>query len=470
MSDGTPSAWTPGPLATDVPLYVALADALARDLERGRLEPGQRLPTHRSLARRLGINVMTVTRGYAEAARRGLVEGETGRGTFVRGQGRPANDFLPLMDGGGRRIVDFHFNLPAGDPSLLDVEGSLASFATEPGSAPLFTGYTAVGLEAHRAGGARWLARTGAPEAPERVLLTGGAQHAMTLAFLARTSPGDLILTEELTYPGAKGLAAALHLRIQGVAMDAEGLLPDALEAACRRGEPKLVYTMPTVNNPRGIVMGEPRRREIVAVARRYGLAIVEDDTYAFLVDDPPPPFARLAPELTTLVTGTSKSLAAGLRVGYLLAPEGESVEERFAPYVAAISWMAAPLLAELATRWIDGGAAVRMVAWKRFEARARRELADAAFPGARVDAYRGSSHLLLPLPPPWCAVEFSAGASRRGVVVTPAEAFMPGRGTAPEAVRLCLGTPGTRDEVARGLAILGELYRSRPGMERAIV
>ena len=464
------SDWCPDTLPEGVPLYIALADALARDLEAARLRPGERLPTHRALARRLGINVMTVTRGYAEAARRGLVEGEVGRGTFVRAQGRPANDFLPL-EPDGRRLVDFHFNLPAGDPSILDVEEMLARFAAEPGSAPLFTGYAALGLEAHRAAGADWLARSGVAAAPERTLVAGGAQHAMTLAFSALTSPGDLVLCEELTYPGAKALASTLHLRLAGLPMDREGLSPEAFEAAARRGEAKLLYTMPNLHNPRGVVLSAERRSAIAEIARRHGVWIVEDDTYGFLLAQPPRPLAALAPERTFLITGTSKSLAAGLRVGYLLAPADDpGVMERLSSYVAAISWMAAPLLGELATRWIASGAADRMVAWKRYEARARRELLARAFPGARVDSHPGCSHQWLPLPDPWRAQEFAGAALRRGVVVTAAETFVVGRGAAPHAVRLCLGTPGAREEVARGVAILTDLTSARRSVQAALV
>jgi len=182
--------WCPQGLPEGTPLYVAIADALASDLADGRLRAGDRLPTHRALAANLGVNVMTVTRGYAEAARRGLVEGEVGRGTFVRAQGRSAREFLEAP--GEARVVDFHFNLPAGDPSILDVEGTLAELSAEPGTAArlTFSGYAAAGLEEHREAGADWLARSGVDAAAERTLVTGGAQHAMTLACATLASPG----------------------------------------------------------------------------------------------------------------------------------------------------------------------------------------------------------------------------------------------------------------------------------------
>lgn len=467
---GSMSGWDPTPLESSAPLYVALADAVARDLESGRLRPGDRLPPHRELARRLGINVMTVTRGYAEAARRGLVEGESGRGTFVRGQGLQASERMETT-GNGSAQVDFHFNLPAGDPGILDVGKVLASLGTGSGTSAIFGGYAPLGAREHRELGAAWIARSGPSGAsPESVVVTGGAQHAMMLATISRTTPGDVLLTDELTFPGIKALAAALHLRVVGIPMDEEGMDPDALRQAARRQEAGLCYTMPNLHNPLGTVMPLARRKALVEVARETGLAVIEDDTYGFLVEDPPESIASIAPERTLHICGTSKSLAAGLRLGFLLLPSGEDAEASLAPYVAATSWMAAPLVGEVVRHLVESGAADRMIAWKRFEARARRDLADATLEARSITGDRGSSHVWLELPSPWRAGEFAALARERGVLVTPAESFVAVRGSTPPAVRICLGTPGSREEVARGLAILEDILRRAPRPSGATV
>ncbi len=465
-----PRPWSPD-LDPEAPIYLAIADALAADVESGRLEPGERLPTHRDLARRLGVNVMTVSRAYAEAARRGLVEGEVGRGTFVRRRERSARRFE--RSSGENPLVDFHFNLPAGDPAILDAAEILRELAGS--HRPLLhAGYTPAGMADHREAGAAWIARSGLAADPARTLVCGGAQHAMTVTFASLAGPGDLVLTEALTYPGVKALASVLGLRLQGLELDAEGLLPDAFEAACRKASPRALYTMPTVHNPPGAVMGEARRREIAEVARRYGVAIVEDDTYGYLCAEPPPPLAAFAPELGYFLTGTSKNLTAGLRIGYLLAPAGDAAGpallERLESNVAALTWMAAPLMAEIASRWIRSGQAAAMLAWKRREAAARRRLFDRLLGDFPTASYPGSSHVWLPLPHPWRGDDFVAQARRRGVAVTGAETFVVGRATAPHAVRLCLGTPQTRREVDRGLAVLAELLAGAPSLSPSIV
>ena len=495
-STGTPAAqgpWLPEALDAEAPIYLAIADALGVDVESGRLRPGDRLPTHRDLARQLGVNVMTVSRAYSEAGRRGLVEGEVGRGTFVRRRERNATRFeVPRsQDAGGQSIgtqiagepgpaeqtvdpqIDFHFNLPVGDPSILDATAILEQLAGA--HRPLLhAGYLTAGTSDHRAAGAEWIARGGLDADPARTLVCGGAQHAMTVTFASLAGPGDLILTESLTYPGAKALASVLGLRLQGLAMDSEGLLPDAFETACRKSSPKALYCMPTVQNPTGVVMPEQRRREVATIARRFGVAIVEDDTYGYLCAEPPPPLIRFAPELGYFLTGLSKNLTAGLRIGFLHAPAAGnatgSVLERLESNVAALTWMAAPLMAEIASRWIRSGQADEMVAWKRREALARRYLWERLLGDFPTGSHPGSSHVWLPLPRPWRGDDFVVQARRRGVGVTGAEAFVVGRANAPHAVRVCVGTPASRREVERGLGILAEMLAGGPEISPSIV
>ena len=465
--------WIPDLRQAKGPIYLAIADAVGSDVRSGDLRPGERLPTHRDLAKHLGVNVTTVSRAYAEAGRRGLTEGEVGRGTFVRRRERNSTR-LETGESTASRRVDFHFNLPAGEPSILDAQTILEELATSDHSRFLHTGYTTAGTAEHRAVGAEWIGRSGLSADPARILVCGGAQHAMTITFASLAGPGDLILTEELTYPGMKALASVLGLRLHGLAMDSQGLLPEAFEAACRKSSPKALYCMPTAQNPTGVVMGESRRREVADIARRYGVAIVEDDTYRYLCPEPPAPLSSFAPEASFFLTGTSKNLTAGLRIGYLQAPEGEATPgallARLEGNVAALTWMAAPLMAEIASRWIRSGQADEMVAWKRREAVARRRMFDSLLCASHTDSHPGSSHVWLPLPRPWRGEDFVTQAARRGVALTAAEAFVVGRASAPHAVRICLGTPPSRDQVEEGLAVLRDMLAGAPEVSRSIV
>ena len=473
-SSAPATPWKPRAFESKGPIYLALADALGQDISSGLLRPGERLPTHRELARQLGVNVMTVSRAYAEAGRRGLTEGEVGRGTFVRRRERNATRLDSGAAAGGPRPIDFHFNLPAGDPTILDATQIFQDLSGGDLSRLLHTGYTNSGSADHRAAGAEWIARSSLAADPARTLVCGGAQHAMTITFASLAGPGDLVLTEELTYPGMKALASVLGLRLQGLAMDADGILPSAFETACRRSSPKALYTMPTVQNPTGAVMPPERRMEIARLARHYGVPIVEDDTYAYLCDDAPAPIASLAPEMSYFLTGTSKNLTAGLRIGYLLAPEDDATSAallaRLEGNVAALTWMAAPLMAEVASRWIRSGQADQMIAWKRREAVARRRLFDRRLPDCPSESHPGSSHVWLPLPRPWRGEDFVTQARRRGVALTAAEAFIVGRASAPHAVRVCLGTPPSQRQVDQGLGILAEMLAGTPEVSRSIV
>jgi DNA-binding transcriptional MocR family regulator len=453
--------WRPDLSRYEGPRYAAIVEAIAEEIERGRLKPGDQMPTHRDLATHLGVTTGTVTRAYAEAARRGLIAGETGRGTFVKGGLLD----LDLTAGEDEALIDLSSNNPP--PSAGDLLGqalarTLSDLSARRGLSALLTYQPeAAGAERHRAAGAEWIARSGLRTRPEQVLVCNGALHAMTVVFSTLCRPGDTVFTESLTYPGMKNLANLLNLRLQGLPVDGEGIVPEAFEEACRRGAARVLYTIPTVQNPLGTVMTEARRREIAAVAAAHEVAVVEDDVHSFMLPSPPPPLSSFAPENSYYIMSTSKSMAGGMRVGYLAAPE--RMVEPLATSLRATVWMAAPLMAEIASEWIRDGTADRLVEQKRAEAVARQELAARALEGFRVDTHPLSFHLWLHLPEPWRSNEFAAQLKRRGVLVSPSEAFVPGREEAPHAVRICLGTPRSRERLEDALAVVRGVLQETP-------
>ena len=171
-------------------------------------------------------------------------------------------------------------------------------------------------------------------------------------------------------------------------------------------------------------------------------------------------PLAQLAPAHTYYVTGTSKSLAPGLRIGYVVAPADRV--DRIAATIRASTWLTSPILAELVTEWIESGEADEMVTWKRSETAARHELAmEILTPWLTPGPV--SFHRWLLLPEPWRTDTFVAHARARGVMVTPSEEFMVGRDSAPHAVRLCLGATLSRDRLEEGLHRLASLLAQGP-------
>jgi DNA-binding transcriptional MocR family regulator len=445
--------WSPT-LAEEGPYYRALADAIERDVRLGVLAPGARLPTQRALADRLGLAVATVTRAYAEASKLGLISSEIGRGTFVRA-GDPAAEAPAVIDLRGNWLLPW--------PMLDELRRGIARVAGRAGEGALGYGPHG-GSVRHRAAGLRLAREAGVPAALEQVLVTAGAQHAMAVVLGSLLAPGDVVIVEVQTYSGMRSLASLLRLRLRPVAMDAEGLRPDALRAALAEGGARALYAIPVLQNPTAAVMGRERRDEVAEIARGAGLLVVEDDSYGFLLPEAPR-LAEVLPEAVWL-TGTSKALLPALRVGFLRAPA--ELVPRLEAAIGASIYLASPLLAEVVAEWVDDGTAARVVGWKREEVAARREIADRVLAGFELGAHPRSPHLWLRLPEPWQASEAVEAAERQGVLVTPAEAFSIER-DAPRAVRACLGPPAARDHLEAALGKLAVLY-SEPPVPPAIV
>lgn len=457
--------WQPEISGLPGPRYLAIAEALATDVRNGQLSPGDRLPTHRDLAYRLGVTVGTVSRAYAEAERRGLIGGEVGRGTFVRPDARrrknvtPADQDAPL---GLPQIIDLSVNIPTPMTSDAIIAETMAEIARRPGIARLMDYHPHAGVAAHREAGALWLTECGFPIEANRVIVTAGGQHAMTAALGALTEPGDVVLAESLTYPGLRRLADFLRVRVHGVAMDEDGVDPAAFETACRSLNPKVFYCVTNLQNPTALVMPAERRRELAAIAQRYGVKIVEDDVYGFLLKaDTPPALASFAPELGHYFTSLSKSMAPGLRVGYLALPAGS--KDDFTQVVRSTTWMATPLTAQIGTEWILNGIGRELADSHRDEAIARQKLARQILHGHRLSPELRAYHLWMELPDSWSAEAFALELRMRGVAVTPSSAFATTR-TAPAAIRLCLCEPPERTGLERGLEIIASTARGQPG------
>jgi DNA-binding transcriptional MocR family regulator len=465
--------WTPELSNRSGPRYLAIADALADGIKTGALNPGERLPTHRELAFRLGVTVGTVSRAYAEAARRGLTQGEVGRGTFVNdivapeaapdsAQAQNRRDLSLGVLEGDRGRYDFSLNLPVTGNGVDEVARILSDLAQAPELAAVLEYQPDTGLSSHRQAGSTWIEQVGMKAPLARIIATNGSQHGMATVFMATTQPGDLVLTEILTYPGMKGLAAMLRLRLLGLAMDRDGLLPDAFEEACRERKPKALFLMPTIQNPTTATMPVERRKQIAAIADKHDITLIEDDTYIFLPGRRPPPVAAFAPERTYFITSLSKCLAPGLRVGYVLAPD-EAAAARVGAAVRDTCRMATPMMAEVGARLIHGGGAGRMAVCQCEEAHARQKIAGRILDGLDFRTNAECLHIWLSVPEPWRTNDLVSQAGARDVIVIPAEAFAVGRAQPPHAIRICFGAMRGRERVESGLKILRKIIDQQP-------
>ena len=423
----------------------------------GRLQAGDRLPPHRTMAEALGIDLATVTRAYGEAIAQGLLEATVGRGTFVRSD-------APIVR---RRYakqasVDLAMNLPP-IPSESDFRQMLRSglerLLRHDDLASLMTYHWDTGSSDERRAGALWLQPCLGTVEGHRILVAPGAQSAMLAVLNCLARPGDVVLSERLTYPGIRGLAAQLGITLVGIDTDDEGFVPEALDRACHELQPRAIYCNPTIQNPTTLTMSVARREAVAEIAQSYGIPILEDDAYGLLPIAPLPALARFAPDLVFYVSTTAKSLSPGLRMAYLVAPSRPDAE-RVTAALRGMVQMTSGLLSGLVTRWIESGEAVTMLNAIRDEQTRRQEIAAEILDPRQVRAHPQGPHLWLDLPREWSSAEFVNHARRDGLAMVPSDRFIVELPDARPGVRVALGACRNREQLRDGLQALAAILR----------
>jgi DNA-binding transcriptional MocR family regulator len=443
--------WVPDITQSSQPAYLAIVEAIGDAIRLGQLRPGDSLPTHRLLADLLGVNVSTITRAYREAAKRRLVGGEVGRGTFVLGVSSEAALFaLQQRPEGG--VIDLSLNMPPLSPRDTDLAEALAGLGSTE-SARLMHYPSPHETLVHRQAAAGWLRRRGVEADPESLVICAGAQHAMDTA-IGLFSEREEVACEALVYPGLKAAARHRQRRLHAMVLDREGLRSDAFEAACRAGV-RLAVVSPTLHNPTTATMGLERRKRIVEIARKWDVTLVEEDVYGLLREEAPPPLVTLAPERVIYLTGLSKTVAPGLRVGYLYLPL--ALRSRLRDVVHHTTWYVSALTMALATRWLEDGTAWKRLLNQRKELAARHRLCQKHLDGF---TWRGEPHCphVWLVNPPGGSESFAKRAQAEGVVVVPASVLSAGRVTSEDGIRISIGSAADRNTLAEGLSRLASL------------
>lgn len=455
------TTWTPVLGLSDGPIYLAIADALAADIASGKLAEGARLPTQRRLADDLSIDFTTVSRAYAEAQNRGLIEGRVGQGTYVKAR----RSALTRVQPSG--LVDMSMNLPPRFQkdtltrrlweTARDLEGSgldLLMRYQEPG-----------GIMEDRVIATSWLSRRIPDVAPDRVLVTAGAQGAIHATLSVLTEPGDTVCAEQLTYPGFRSVASLLRLKLVPLEMDGHGLLPEAFERACRNEKPKALYCMPTLHNPTTRTMPLTRRLELVELAKAHNVPIIEDDAYGALAPDAPAPLASIAPDIVYHVASLAKCLSPALRVAYVAVPEGRSL--RVANAMRASASIVSPLTSAVAARWIENGLADAVRDEIIRESAARLKVVSTTL-SKHAETSSAGFHVWLHVPEPWTRGELVSRLRSVGIGVVASDAFAVSK--PPEAIRLGLGAPETLEDVKRSLVVFADLLSQQPAISTMVV
>ena len=426
----------------DAPMHERLAEALERQVASGLYLPGDRLPTHREIARRAKVAIGTVTKAIDLLGRRGIVRGEVGRGTFV-------NAREPAAEG----VIDLTINGPA---PVIEEDAFAAATALAARRASTFAhaGYADLrGTEAQRATLVDWLSRNRIDLDEREVIVTVGAQHALHLAFADLAATSRLIASEGATFPGAIAAANDLCMQFVPVDHDADGMIAEDLDRVLAESGARILYTTPVCQNPLGIETGEARRRQILAVCERHDALIVEDDIYALYAAKGGLTYKALAPERTYYFTGLSKCLTPVMRVGLLAPPEGRG--PAILKRLRAEVWGASPLATEIGCAMIELGIADRVADILRREARERVSLVETIL-GLPLPMPGGAPHVWMPMDA-LEAERLARRASERGVRLTPPVASSIG-GARAGGIRVCVMAPRERATLERALQQIAAL------------
>lgn len=433
-------AWTPK-LSPTGSRYLALAEAIERAIETGELKVGDRLPPHRDIAWRLGLDTSTVTKAYREASRRHLIHGEVGRGTYVLGRSRAAEIFASSAV--NPAILDLSINTPVAtedDGFAAAIEQAMRAPDTD------WRGYASQRLvDRLRIAGVRWLETRGILARPEEVVPVAGGQAA--LAAILNVLDIKSVGIEEQTYSGVVALAQGRGMKAIDLRMDDDGVLPKALSDAAVDA----AILTPTLHNPTGKIWSLSRRQELLTAASRNETLIIEDDAYGPLADILP--IAGMHSNAPILFVSTlSKTVAAGLRTGFIWG-KGQMIE-KLSSAVYATSWSMAPLMMEVAIQWIESGVN-KQVESQRLEIEARHRLAAASFPELRGNP--PSPHIFISTKAP---VELFESA---GVRVAPSSSFSR-RPEAHPGIRISLSAAPSRVALDIALSRCAEIVRVHQG------
>lgn len=445
------------------PGYAEIAAVIVDGIARRSLTAGERLPPQREMAHLLRVAVATVGRAYARLERQGFVESHVGRGTFIAGGRMRLSDGQPVAEGAVEGLIDLaNYRVPV-PPLQGDLADALKAILAVQHPQKVLGACPAAGHPDHRAAMAEFVRRLGVAAAPEQVVLTNGGQHAMMAALSTITTAGELVATEAVTDPRMKAVASYLDRPLVAVDLDADGMLPEALDRVCRDQRIAAIFVTPRAHNPTNSTMPLARRAALAEVAARHALPVIESDIYGTILHDEAPPLAALLPEQVYYITSLGRIAGPGMKLGCIVSPAADVA--RTCQGVAMSTGTATPMLAEIAAHWITEGRLDGMVRWQQAENLRRVSLLEifAQLRGAR--AAPGSTHAWLPLPETWRAEEFVSAAEAQGVLIAQSHSFAVRRTPVPHAVRLCIGAPESIELLRTAFARLDRLLTTQPRM-----
>ncbi|CCV03078.1 hypothetical protein MESS2_1010009 [Mesorhizobium metallidurans STM 2683] len=344
-------------------------------------------------------------------------------------------------------VIRLALNHPPPVPGVFNplVSQAVGDLLRKTPPAELMATHRWMGTEEDRRQGAAFVGRRlGASPSPERIVVTHSTQAAVHMLLPAIVGNGRLLAVEQMTYPPIRSFAARYGIPVVDVGTDENGLDPDSFEQICRHKRPAALYLLSTFQNPTTVTIPMDRRKEIANIARQYNVQLIEDDVYSLLASSPLPPISAFVPELSWYLLGTAKSLSAGLKLAFVMAPTKAEAERAFWPGVRATYWMASPMSAALMAELISTGKDLEILAAVKAELSIRQQMVAKGLRGYSLASDPGCLHVWIPLKDA-SGGDIAAAALERGVQVATSISYARNDWIPPEAIRIGIGNPESR-------------------------
>ena len=452
---------------SDGPLYSRLARAVAHLLEGGLIASGTALPAERRLAGALSVSRNTVSAAYGELRRDGWIDARQGSATVVVGAEHSpvaayrTNGLFASLMRNHPDVVDLTVAVPEAAPVVADVMSDPSAFLDDPAGITGGHGYFPAGYPPLREALADVLSRNGLPTSPDELLVTSGAQQAISLVAQATIRAGDRVVVEEFTYPGALDLAASRGAVLTPVPIGPHGVDLAALDRELDARKVRLAYLVPTFHNPTGAVLDFPSRQHLVRTISEQRVTTIDDLTLAKLdfVSPAPPPLAALAPEAPIISVGSmSKVFWGGLRIGWVRArrPVIDHLVGFKASADLGTSAVAQALAAAMLSRY-DETREWRNVRLARSLDTATNAI-DLYLPDWEWQPPAGGPHLWIRMPAGGDSTAFSHVALRNGLALVPGALLAADDSRGGDRIRLPLYPDG--DELVNAIRLMAEIWR----------
>ncbi len=463
--EGYPMSWKPQRSKLEQPYYLSIAANLENDILSGKLPENTKLPPQRELADFLDLNLSTITRAYKLCELKGLLYAVTGRGTFVAPGISTQKTFLD-KDGG---VIEMGMIKPFYE-SNQTVQNVARLVLSREGSIKLFEYSDPLGTKRQIRAALKWLHQIRVNAGEENILLSAGAQNALSVILISLFGAGDKIAVDNFTYTNFKGLANFLHIQLVAVPTDEYGMSPDGLLAICRNTEVKGIYLMPTCSNPTSIFVPQSRRLELAKIIRSFHLLVIEDDIYSFLTaygqtDKDIKPFFSLVPEQTVHICSISKSLCAGLRVAFIAFPD--RYRELLVAGMLGINLKTVSLNSEIIAELIESGEADNIVKQKIVSAQKRNRIFKSVFPRSDLSPSSPADHIerffhWLKIPGHLTSEELELLALQKGIHVLGSHRFAIQNENKSSYVRVSIASPDTEEDLKIGLLTLKSIFEEK--------